>query len=141
MKDNTVLIYTVTLIGIALLSYILWNLDYSEQAIDEPTAINNNFCGGVISMTPQPATELEIEGKVLFKTNCAACHKIYKRATGPALYESMKKFPSDSIFHAFIKGQKVLDSLEHNVSTRANPFPHLSYKEASALKAYIQIHN
>ncbi|WP_299762101.1 hypothetical protein [uncultured Dokdonia sp.] len=69
MKDNTVLIYAVTLIGIALLSYILWNLDYSEQPTEEPVAVNNNFCGGVISMHPQPATELEIEGKVLFKTN------------------------------------------------------------------------
>ncbi len=140
MKDNTVLIYTVTLIGIALLSYILWNLDYSEQASEESIVENQLFCG-TISLYPTPETELEEEGKILFKSNCAACHKIYKRVAGPALYESMNKFHSDSIFHAFIKGQKVLDSLEHNASTRANPFPHLSYKEARALKAYIQIHN
>lgn len=136
MKDNTVLIYTVTLIGIALLSYILWNLDYSEQPIEEPVAINDLFCGTVGFETNTP---LGREGRILFMSNCAACHKLYKPMTGPALYGSMKKFPSDSIFHEFIKGQKVFDSLEHNSSKRINSFPNLSYEEASALREYIGV--
>lgn len=139
MKDNTVLIYAVALIGITLLSYILWNIDYSEQSIEEPVIANEFFCG-TTSIYPSSDSDLEKEGKYLFKANCAACHKIYKRSMGPALLGSMKKFSSDSIFLSYIRGQKISDSLVHNSSIGINSFPQMSYKEASALRAYINIH-
>ena len=31
-------------------------------------------------------TEQQKKGKSLFKTNCAACHKLFKKAVGPGLY-------------------------------------------------------
>lgn len=34
-------------------------------------------------------------GKALFKSNCAACHKLYKRSTGPALYDVVQKYDED----------------------------------------------
>ncbi len=34
-------------------------------------------------------------GKALFKANCAACHKLYKRSTGPALYDVVQKYDED----------------------------------------------
>ncbi len=34
-------------------------------------------------------------GKALFKANCAACHKLYKKATGPALYDVVQKYEQD----------------------------------------------
>jgi len=131
MKDNTVLIYAVTLIGITLLSYILWNLDYSEQPEEEPLAVNHFICGNAPF---DPTSELEEEGKSLFKSNCAACHKIYKRTTGPALLHSMKKFPSDSSFHTYLRKDKVAG--EYGVS--CFKFPQLIYEDATALRAYLK---
>ncbi len=34
-------------------------------------------------------------GKALFKTNCAACHKLYKPMTGPALFGVVEKYEED----------------------------------------------
>ncbi|WP_299762734.1 c-type cytochrome [uncultured Dokdonia sp.] len=34
-------------------------------------------------------------GKALFKTNCAACHKLYKPMTGPALFDVVEKYEED----------------------------------------------
>ena len=135
MRDNTVLIYTVTLVGIALLSYILWNLDYSDNSF-EPVATSDFFCG---TADLESNTPFDREGRSLFMSNCAACHKLYKRATGPALYGAAEIFPSDSIFHEYIKGQKVLDSLAHNASKNINSFPNLSFEDAKALRTYIGV--
>ncbi len=132
MKDNTVLIYAVTLIGITLLSYILWNLDYSEQPFEEPVVVNQSICGNVFM--DSPLSELEREGRILFLSNCAACHKIYKRTTGPALLHSMKKFPSDSSFHTYLRKDKVAG--EYGVS--CFKFPQLIYEDATALRAYLK---
>ena len=135
MKDNTALIYAVTLIGIALLSYILWNLDYSESS-NKPIFENQLICG-TTSSYPSPSTELEEEGNYLFKANCAACHKLYKQATGPALYGSMKKFPSDSLFLFYLKKDKLVG--EYGAPCLS--FPSLTYKDAEALRAYINVYN
>ncbi|MFC4633655.1 c-type cytochrome [Dokdonia ponticola] len=135
MKDNTVLIYAVTLIGIALLSYILWNLDYSEQATEESIVENQLFCG-TISSYPSPSTLLEEEGNYLFKANCAACHRMYKRATGPALFESMKKFSSDSLLLFYLKKDKLVGEY----GAPCISFPSLTYKDAEALRAYINLY-
>ena len=34
-------------------------------------------------------------GEALFKANCAACHKLYKKATGPALFGVVQKYEED----------------------------------------------
>lgn len=34
-------------------------------------------------------------GEALFKSNCGACHKLYKKATGPALYGVVEKYEED----------------------------------------------
>ena len=34
-------------------------------------------------------------GKTLFNANCAACHKLYQKATGPALYGVTEKYEND----------------------------------------------
>ncbi|NND62890.1 MAG: c-type cytochrome [Flavobacteriaceae bacterium] len=37
-------------------------------------------------------------GEALFKANCAACHKLYKKATGPALYGVGDKYDSEWLY-------------------------------------------
>lgn len=134
MRDNTVLIYAVTLIGIALLSYILWNLDYSEKPEEEPVAVNDLFCGTHL-LYPSPSNPIEEEGKSLFKINCAACHKINKQMVGPSLLETIKKYPTDSSFIMYLKKEKEVG--EYGGSCMQ--FPHLKENDATALRAYINI--
>ncbi|WP_299680162.1 cytochrome c [uncultured Dokdonia sp.] len=136
MKDNTVLIYAVTLIGIALLSYILWNLDYSEQSTEELATTPDFFCG-TISIYPNPESAIEKEGNVLFKTNCAACHKTTKNMTGPALLDVIKNYPSDTSFVNYINRVKTNKEKDKYCMS----FPQLSYEDAKALRAYINIYS
>jgi|TARA_R110002012_G_scaffold273585_1_gene459554 mono/diheme cytochrome c family protein len=37
-------------------------------------------------------------GKALFNSNCAACHKLYKKATGPALFGVSKKYDREWLY-------------------------------------------
>lgn len=136
MKDNTVLIYAVTLIGIALLSYILWNLDYSQQSTEELATTPDFFCG-TISMHPSAESEIEKEGEVLFKINCAACHKTTKNMTGPALLDVIKKYPSDTSFANYINQTKI----NKEKDTYCMSFPELNYQDAKALRTYINIYS
>lgn len=134
MKDNTVLIYAVTLIGITLLCFILWNLDYSEQP-KNPIVENPLICG-TVSFFPSPDTALEKKGDVLFKMNCAACHKIFKSLTGPALLQAIKKYPSDTTFISYINRDKVI----HETDVYCIRFPQFTYEDAVALRAYINLY-
>ncbi|MDP5076588.1 MAG: cytochrome c, partial [Nonlabens sp.] len=37
-------------------------------------------------------------GEALFKANCAACHKLYKRAVGPALHQVSGKYEKEWLY-------------------------------------------
>lgn len=63
------------------------------------------FCG-----TVNPAYSEEGEkGRQLFQANCAACHKLYKKAVGPALYKkhTNKHITVDYLF-AFVTNEDSL---------------------------------
>ena len=76
-------------------------------------------------------------GEKLFKANCAACHKLYKKATGPALYGVGDKYEKEWLY-SWIKNSAALiasgDSRanaifeEYNKSAM-NVFPGLSDKD------------
>ena len=36
-----------------------------------------------------------VAGEALFKSNCGACHKLYKPMTGPALFNVVEKYDGD----------------------------------------------
>ena len=46
-------------------------------------------------------------GKALFNANCAACHKLYDRATGPALYNVTERRDREWLYR-WIKNNKEL---------------------------------
>ena len=46
-------------------------------------------------------------GKALFNANCAACHKLYSRATGPELYNVTERRDRDWLYR-WIKNNKEL---------------------------------
>ncbi|MDE3251655.1 MAG: c-type cytochrome [Bacteroidota bacterium] len=87
------------------------------------------------------------DGKTLFQTNCASCHAVHKKVTGPALAGVEDRWPDKAKLHAWIKnnaavlksGDKYANDLylEYN-KTAMNLFPTLSDKDIDAILGYIK---
>ena len=85
-------------------------------------------------------------GKALFKTNCAACHKLYKPMTGPALFGVVAKYEEDyEWLGAWIRNsQELIKSgdaravkvYEENGQKLMNSFPALTDADISNILAY-----
>ena len=87
------------------------------------------------------------DGKTLFSTNCAACHAVNKRSTGPALAGVEDRWPDKTKLHAWVKNSaaflKTGDVYANNLyneynKTAMNLFPGLSDKDIDAILAYIK---
>ncbi|GGG18341.1 cytochrome c [Dokdonia pacifica] len=85
-------------------------------------------------------------GKALFKTQCAACHKLYKKATGPALYDVVQRYDEDYEWlgkwirnsQALVKAgdARAVKVYEENGGQVMNPFPALTDADISNILAY-----
>ncbi|MBF4486830.1 cytochrome c [Flavobacterium sp. CSZ] len=79
-KIRQILLFSVLLIT-ALIGFIFYHIKtYVPPAFDCRIPVPA-FCGN------SDLTENETEGKEIFHSNCAACHKKNARSTGPALYQ------------------------------------------------------
>jgi mono/diheme cytochrome c family protein len=83
-------------------------------------------------------------GEALFKSNCAACHKLYKRAVGPQLHQISQKYEKEWLYKwiknsaAFIaSGDARANAIynEYNQS-KMNAFPALSDTDIDNILAY-----
>jgi mono/diheme cytochrome c family protein len=87
------------------------------------------------------------DGKSLFSQNCASCHAVNKKLTGPALAGVEDRWPDKKNLYAWIKnnqaflktGDAYANKLynEYN-KTAMNLFPALSDKDIDAILAYIK---
>lgn len=83
-------------------------------------------------------------GEALFKANCASCHKLYKKAVGPALYGVSEKYDREWLY-SWIKNSAALIATgdaqavaiynEYNQSNM-NAFPQLSNVDIDNILAY-----
>lgn len=87
------------------------------------------------------------DGKALFSTNCASCHAVHKKVTGPALAGVEDRWPDKAKLHAWIKNniafQKTGDAYANNLVKEyggqvMNTFPGLSDKDIDAILGYIK---
>lgn len=132
MKSNTSVIYTVGLLGFFLLGVILWNIDYDEESyIECSTPLPPLLFCGTVSPYSKDLSDQELAGKAIYQANCAACHKIQKRMTGPALLKVIANHPSDSLFHQYLSKPKPLEG------KRCFQFEKLTLENASQLRDYI----
>ncbi|MCC4213413.1 c-type cytochrome [Leeuwenhoekiella parthenopeia] len=83
-------------------------------------------------------------GKALFNANCAACHKLYDRATGPALYNVTERRDREWLYRWIKNNKELRDSgdaeaiaiyNEYN-QTAMNAFPQLSNADIDDILAY-----
>jgi mono/diheme cytochrome c family protein len=95
--------------------------------------------------TAQEATVIDTAaGEALFKANCAACHKLYKKAVGPALYQVGDKYERDWLYRWVRNSQELVQAgdaqavaifNEYNQSVMT-AFPALSNADIDNIIAY-----
>ena len=87
------------------------------------------------------------DGKALFSQNCAACHAIDKKLTGPALQGVQDRWPDQKKLYSWIKNNQAFlktgDPYANNLynefnKTAMNLFPNLTDAEIGAILKYIK---
>lgn len=134
MKNNTSIIYAVGVLGTLFLMYIFWNIDFSNTTtevknIDDVVIDNNSFVKRKLS-------ENEYWGKMLFKSKCLSCHKIYSSDNFPDIKKEIHKYSADTLFFNYLT---VIKSTEQD--SRSIPFPDLDILQTTAIKEYINALN
>ncbi len=108
--------FLILTIGISCFLYSFTDPQYVVCA----TEIPQNFCGTVspnISLS-----ENAVEGKKIFNANCAACHKLDKKMTGPALrgIENKQEFPYENYVFDFITKEDSLNKINNRYTKVLN---------------------
>ncbi len=88
------------------------------------------------------------KGKALFQQNCASCHNVHKKVTGPALNGTMQRWNNDtSAVYSFVhnsgamiaSGHKYAVKLFNEYGKQAMPgFPSFTYYDVKDILEYIQ---
>ncbi|NCI45272.1 c-type cytochrome [Sediminibacterium soli] len=86
------------------------------------------------------------DGKTLFQTNCASCHAVHKKLTGPALAGVEDRWPDKTKLHAWVHnpaGFAKTDAyaaglIKEYAPTLMTGFPQLSEKDIDAIVDYIK---
>lgn len=87
------------------------------------------------------------DGKALFQTNCASCHQVHKKLTGPALAGVEERWPNKKNLYAWIRNSaaflKTGDAYANNLyneynKVAMNQFPGLTDGEIDAILGYIK---
>jgi cytochrome c551/c552 len=86
------------------------------------------------------------DGKALFNSNCASCHKIDKDLTGPALMGVEDRWADKKLLHLWIKnwsaavatGDKYSIDMAASRPAAMNQFPNLSDADIDAILVYIK---
>ncbi len=86
------------------------------------------------------------DGKAIFSQNCASCHAVNKKLTGPALAGVEERWPDKTKLYSWVRNSaaflKTGDAYANNLyneynKTAMNAFPALSNKEIDAVLGYI----
>lgn len=105
------------------------------------------LCAGlVLSSLTTKAQGDPAAGQALFKANCASCHNVHKKVTGPALAGVEGRWADKKLLHAWIRNsQKVIASGDKYANDLFNeynkvvmtPFESLSDEDIDNVLAYI----
>lgn len=79
MKRIRIILFSLTTIIVLLGVLILYKVNHSENPGSGTSDLPS--CGN------KDLTDNQYKGKEIFNANCAACHKLNSKSTGPALHE------------------------------------------------------
>lgn len=111
----------------------------------------NVYAQDAVASDGEPAVPVEATGgadaaagEALFKANCAACHKLYKKAVGPAMHGVTEKYEREWLYRWIKNSAEFIASgdaranaiyNEYNQSNM-NAFPQLSNADIDNILAY-----
>ena len=98
------------------------------------------------SLLPTIAADT-VKGETLFKANCAACHNLYKKMTGPALFGVGDKYEKEWLYKWIRNSQDMVKSgdaqavkiFEENNKAVMTPFPQLTNEDIDNIIAYTYV--
>ena len=131
----------ITLLGLAFV------LSFSSMMFAQETASDAADGADTPSGAPQSAAVSSADasaGKELFNANCAACHKLYSRAVGPALYDVSSRHDKEWLYKWIKNNKELIDAGDaealqiYNEFNKANmnAFPQLSNADIDNILAY-----
>lgn len=127
----------------AFFLFFLWSgfLFSQEEATEAPSE------NEAVAESPVPGGD-PVEGKKLFNSLCAACHKPYQKAVGPALHGVVDKYDGDfEWLYSWIKNSQALIKsgdtravaiYEEYNQVAMNAFPQLSNQDIDNILAYTE---
>ncbi|MGB5981024.1 MAG: cytochrome c [Nonlabens sp.] len=104
----------------------------------------------IIDAPLKPAVELTDTakmGKEFFKTNCAACHKLFKKAVGPALHNVAEKYDREWLYKWIKNSSALIRSgdpqavavYEEYDQANMNAFPQLTNENIDHILEYTSV--
>ncbi|MGV3697638.1 c-type cytochrome [Flavobacterium sp.] len=135
MKNILKLVLVFIIFTTIVSSYLL--LENKDQKAVQFEPVSQSFCGTMSETVNDPNTQ---EGKRIFNSNCAACHKLDAFATGPALRDISKKYRENKLqLYNYLQGKR--DVLLLRKSDKSNMglcpiFPDLTKQNVASLEAY-----
>lgn len=154
-KQRRMLELLAIFIFISCLCALIWNSDpYSPSAEVVPPK-QDSALTHINTERPDPDHEKWMEGKSLFKSNCAACHNPMVAQTGPALIGVTKRWEDAGSYrdksgkqwlYAWIKdwsvpvaaGYPYAVAIKNAYSTEMTRFPSLKDEQIDKILFYIE---
>jgi len=114
---NQITLFTSVFIFLIIIIVYFLNSKIGNTDLGCGTTTPVLFCGNVTSSSPNAA-----EGKKLFNSNCAACHKLDKVMTGPALrgISESYKYPYENYLFDFITKEDSLINISDSFTISIN---------------------
>lgn len=114
-------VFLISTIGIMAFVYIDTQKSFPGCATEMPQPI----CG-----TESMLTENGLKGRDVFNANCAACHKLYKRMTGPSLKGLVQneRYPSKEYFFEYVRNEQKLVEQKDKYTLAINEEYNFDYK-------------
>ncbi len=128
MKKVLLLCSLIISLGLSLFVSVL---NQENTRIECATPVPQFVCGNRYFSSSEEASA----GKQVFNANCASCHKLDKRMTGPALRNMTQKYDTITLQH-YIQGKstKTLNRTTSNFPCVV--FPQLTSKDITNLLKY-----
>lgn len=104
------------------------------------------LCAGLVSSIPVARAADPGAGKTLFQQNCASCHNVHKKLTGPALAGVEERWPDKQLLHQWIRNSAAVlatgDKYANDLFNQYNKlpmtaFPALKDEDIDNILAYV----
>jgi mono/diheme cytochrome c family protein len=106
------------------------------------------LCAGLVLLSSTLKAADPAKGKALFQQDCASCHNVHKKLTGPALKGIEERWSDKKLLHQWIHNSAAVlatgDVYANNLFNEYNklamtPFPSLSDADIDDILAYIAV--